>query len=103
MNNNQNKSGNLLADFFTFKFMILEVLAPIIFALALLGLIGFSFNLMRASFGMGMFCLVGGFLALRIVFELIMVMFSILGTLRQIRDKIPERSTEQISPSQENQ
>ena len=92
-----------MADFFTFKFMILEVLCPILFILALLGLLGFSFNLMRMSFGLGMFCLVGGFLAVRIFFELIMVMFSILGTLRQIRDKLPERNAARPSSPQDIQ
>ena len=72
--------------------MILEVLAPLIFLLCLLGLLGISFNMMRMSFSMGFFCLVGGFLGLRIIFELIMVLFAILGTLRQIRDKLPEKN-----------
>lgn len=102
MNNNQNKSGNLLADFFTFKFMILEVLVPIIFVLCLLGVLGISFNLMRASFGLGMFCLLGGFLAVRIFFELIMVMFAILATLREIRDRMPAKGEASSVETQNN-
>ena len=90
-----NDNANLLVDFFTFKFMVLEVILPCVFALCLIGLVCWSFNLMRYHFGMGFFCLIGGFLAIRIIFELIMVMFAILGTLRQIRDKLPEKNVQQ--------
>ena len=96
MENNQQKnnfppSDKLLIDFFTFKFMILEVITPAIFIIALVGLLFISFNLMRNNFGLGFFALIAGFLGVRIFFELIMVGFAILATLRQIRDKLPEK------------
>ncbi|MBQ7177439.1 MAG: hypothetical protein IJS08_08500, partial [Victivallales bacterium] len=85
MENNQQKSNfpssdKLLIDFFTFKFMILEVITPAIFIIALVGLLFASLALMRNSFGLGLFALIAGFLAIRIFFELIMVGFSILAT-----------------------
>ena len=92
--------ANLLADFFTFKFMILEILAPVIFGLSLICLLVWSVRAMQHSFGAGLLTLIGGFLAIRIFFELIMVAFSILATLRQIRDRLPEKGSEGASAQQ---
>ena len=96
----QQNGAKLLADFFTFKFMILEVLAPVIFGLALICLFGWTVRALRYSFGMGLMTLIGGFLAIRIFFELIMVAFSILATLRQIRDRLPEKASDGASAQQ---
>ena len=98
MENDQQKpnlpfNDKLLIDFFSFKFMILEVITPAIFIIALVGLLFASLAIMRNSFGLGLFTLIAGFLVIRIFFELIMVGFSILATLRQIRDKLPEKSS----------
>ena len=97
MENNQSKiklpfNDKLLIDFFSFKFMILEVITPAIFIIALVGLLFASLSIMRNSFGLGLFVLIVGFVVIRIFFELIMVAFAILATLRQIRDKLPEKS-----------
>ena len=97
MANNQQKfsfpsSDKLLIDFFSFKFMILEVISPALFIMALVALLFASFTLMRNSFGLGLFVLIVGFVGVRIFFELIMVGFAILATLREIRDKLPEKN-----------
>ena len=105
MENSQKQidSSNLLADFFTFKFMIMEVIAPVIFAISLFALICYCVKLMSGNFAFGFFALIGSFIILRVFFELIMVAFSILSTLRQIRDKLPEKKPQITLNHQGNQ
>ena len=89
------KAGLKLAEFLGFKYMLVEELAPILFILSMIGLIVWSFKMMRWHFGMGLMALIGGFLIVRIAFEVVVVAFSILGVLRQIRDRLPVKHESQ--------
>jgi len=106
MDNQQSSSvkplENPIADFLSFKFMLLEVIAPVLFCFAVLGLAGWSFSNFKYHPGMSIFGFIFGFLVIRIFFELIMVAFAILATLRQIRDKLPSKFAAS-EPPQENQ
>lgn len=94
------KSGMKLAEFLSFKYMLVEELGPLLFLVAVISLIVWSFKIMKYHFGMGLVSLVGGFLLVRISFEVVMVAFSILGVLRQIRDRLPVRQASATVPEQ---
>ena len=82
------KNVRAVIDFFTFKMMLVEGLAPLLFFLAMIGLLVWSINMMRMHVGLGTLSLIGGFVVIRILSEMVMVFFGILGTLRQIRDEV---------------
>lgn len=84
-------------DFCKFKIMVLPILVSVIYIFACIMSIGLLICMMGLSFahnapGQGILCLVGIIVApfmVHIAFELLMLPFAILDTLKQIRDKMP--------------
>ena len=77
-----------MKEFITFEKMIAPIIIMIVFWIAVLVDVIYAFITMFSdSFWLGLVILIFGPLILRVYFELLIVIFKIFGTLKEIRDK----------------
>ncbi|MCK4288585.1 MAG: hypothetical protein KAW86_05240 [Bacteroidales bacterium] len=77
-----------MKEFITFEKMIAPIIIMIVFWIAVLVDVIYAFITMFGnSFWLGLVILIFGPLLLRVYFELLIVIFKIFGTLKEIRDK----------------
>jgi hypothetical protein len=84
---NQKKESKM-KEFITFEKMIAPIIIMIVFWIAVLVDVIFAFiTMFTVSIWAGLAILIFGPLLLRVYFELMIVIFKIFGTLKEIRDK----------------
>ena len=94
-NGNQEKTKNTsnvsneFRDFIQFKTMFFEILIPITYIAGMGGILLLTWDLVRHDFIIGGLIMLGLSMAWRLILEVFMVGFSILGVLREIRDRLP--------------
>ncbi|MCK4407785.1 MAG: hypothetical protein KAT33_03250 [Bacteroidales bacterium] len=77
-----------MKEFITFEKMIAPIIIMIVFWIAVLVDVIFAFiTMFTVSIWAGLAILIFGPLLLRVYFELMIVIFKIFGTLKEIRDK----------------